>query len=105
MPVLRVLNTAEYDRRVQIVRNSDKSEKDKTRILGKFASLCHEASINDQGKLLISKDLVDDTAIEAEGTIWLVGRQSYFEIWSEQNYIRLREIEKAQDDDDLGILD
>lgn len=105
MPVLRVLNAPEYDRRVAIVRNSDKSEKDKTRILGKFASLCHEASINDQGKLLINRDLVEEVAIEVEGTVWLVGRQSYFEIWSEKNYIRLRKIEKEQDDDDLGILD
>jgi DNA-binding transcriptional regulator/RsmH inhibitor MraZ len=105
MPVLRVLNTAEYDRRVAIVRNSDKSEKDKTRILGKFASRCHEASINDQGKLLISRDLVDEIKIEAEGTVWLVGRQSYFEIWSEKNYVNLRKIEKQQDDDDLGVLD
>lgn len=105
MPVLRVLNVAEYDRRVAIVRNSDKPEKDKTRILGKFASLCHEASINDQGKLLISKDLVGEIEIEPEGMAWLVGRQSYFEIWSEKNYIRLRKIEKEQDDDDLGILD
>lgn len=105
MPVLRVLNSDEYDRRVAIVRNSGKTEKEKTRILGLFASRCHDATINEQGKLLISKDLVDDAKIELEGNVWLVGRQSYFEIWSEQNYLRLRKIEKEREEDDLGILD
>lgn len=106
MPVLRVLDNEEYERRVSIVRNSNKSEKEKTRLLGKFASRCHEASINEQGKLLVAKDLANEIGIESEGNIWQVGRQSYFEIWSEQNYHRMRKIEKAQDEeDDLGILD
>ena len=105
MPVVRVLNQEDYDRRVAIVKNSGKDEKEKNRLLGVLASWCREASINEQGKLLVPKDLIEETGIETEGTVWLVGRQRYFELWTEANYVRLRKIEKAEANDDLGILD
>lgn len=104
MPVLKVLNTAEYDRRVRIIEESDKGEKEKTKLRGDLARRCPEASINEQGKLLINKTLVDEVEIENEGSIWLVGRHSYFEIWSGANYDRLRAKEEEADDD-LGIFD
>jgi DNA-binding transcriptional regulator/RsmH inhibitor MraZ len=104
MPVLKVLNSAEYDRRVAIVGKSDKSEKDKNKLLGELARRCHEASINEQGKLLISKGLVEEVGIETEGTVWLIGRHSYFEIMSGPNYDILRKKEE-EIEDDLGIYD
>ena len=105
MPVVRVLNQEDYDRRVATVNDSGKTPKEKTRILGILASRCREASINDQGKLLIPKDLSDEAGIQAESTVWLVGRQSYFEVWNEGNYQRVRQIEKADEEDDLGTFD
>lgn len=104
MPVLKVLNAAEYDRRVQIIEASSKGEKEKTILRGELARRCPEASINEQGKLLISKALVDEIQAENEGSIWLVGRHSYFEIWSGANYDRLR-AKEAEVADDLGIFD
>ncbi|HVJ45320.1 MAG TPA: hypothetical protein VM511_02970 [Luteolibacter sp.] len=104
MPVLKVLNGAEYDRRVAIVEKSDKTEKEKNKLRGDLARRCHEASINEQGKLLISKGLVEEVGIETEGTAWLIGRHSYFEIMSGANYDTLRKNEE-DDEDDLGIYD
>lgn len=105
MPVVRVLNQEDYDRRVATVQNSSKTPKEKTQILGILASRCREASINEQGKLLVPKDLSDEAGIQAEASVWLVGRQSYFEVWNEENYTRVRQIEKAAAEDDLGIFD
>lgn len=104
MPVLKVLNAAEYDRRVAIVEKSDKTEKEKTKLRGELARRCHEASINEQGKLLISKGLVEEVGIETEGTVWLIGRHSYFEIMSGKNYDALRKKEE-EIEDDLGLYD
>ena len=105
MPVVRVLNQADYDRRVADVQNSNKTPREKTIILGRLAARCRDASINEQGKLLIAKEVSDETGIEAEATVWLVGRQSYFEVWSEENFARIRKIEKAAEEDDLGTFD
>ena len=106
MPVVRVINQADYDRRVSIVQESDLSPAKKTAKLGSLAMRCREVSVNEQGKLLVPKDLSEKAGIQAEASVVIAGRQSYFEIWSESNFDRVLEIEQAQDDeDDLGIYD
>ena len=104
LPVVRVINQADYDRRVRIVNESDLSPAKKTAKLGSLAMRCREASLNEQGKLLVAKDLSEKAEIEAEATVYIVGRQTYFEVWSESNFNRMLEIEQAQEDEDeLGI--
>lgn len=105
MPVLRVLGQGEYDRRVALVEEDTTMDPgDKQELLGIFASRCVEASINDQGKLQIPKEAIEETGIQVEGTIWEVGRQKYFEIWNEANYQEVRKIEKAVKSDRYGLF-
>jgi DNA-binding transcriptional regulator/RsmH inhibitor MraZ len=105
MPLVKVLSQEAYDEKVELIRNSDKSPAEKGKKLGKLAMLCREASLNEQGKLLVPKDLSEKSGIEAEGDVVLAGRGIYFEIWSKTNFDKVLEIETgAEEDDDLGIF-
>jgi DNA-binding transcriptional regulator/RsmH inhibitor MraZ len=68
--------------------------------------LCREVTLNDQGKLLVPKDLSEKAGILAEAEVMLVGRGIYFEIWSKANFDVVLAIESRveEDEDDLGIF-
>ena len=106
MDFVKVLSKAAYLEKVALVQNSGKTPAEKSGILGRLALFCREASINDQGKLLVPKDLSEQAAIAAESDVMLAGRGIHFEIWSKTNFDKLVEIEKPQQDetDDLGIF-
>jgi MraZ protein len=105
MPVIKVLSQQAFDDRVETVKNSDLTPAKKTAKLGQLSMLCRVASVNDQGKLLVPKDLSEAAGIAAEAEVVLAGRGMHFEVWSKTNHGRVLEIEMAQDeDDDLGIL-
>jgi MraZ protein len=105
MPVVKVLSQEAYDEKVELVRSSDKTPAEKGKMLGKLAMLCREASLNEQGKLLVPKDLSEKAGIEADGDVVMAGRGIYFEIWSKANFDRVLDIETRQEEDDeLGIF-
>ena len=105
MPVIKVLSEKAYNHRKEIVKNSDLTQAKKTAKLGQLAMLCRVASVNDQGKLLVPKDLSEAAGIAAESEVVLAGRDLHFEVWSKENHVRVLEIEmNPEDDDDLGIL-
>ena len=66
MPVVKVLSEAAYDERVELIKSSDKTPEEKGQMLGRLAMLSREASLNDQGKLLVPKDLSEQAGIVAE---------------------------------------
>ncbi len=105
MPVIKVLSEKAYNERKEIVKNSDLTPAKKTAKLGQLSMLCRVASVNDQGKLLVPKDLSEGAGIAAESEVVLAGRDLHFEVWSKENHARVLEIEMNPDeDDDLGIL-
>ena len=105
MPVIKVLTQEAFDSRVKIVEDSNLSPAKKSEKLASLYMLCREASVNDQGKLLVPKDLSEKAGIAAEDEVVLAGRGLHFEVWSKANHARVLEIETNQDDeDDLGIF-
>lgn len=105
MPVIKVLSQEAFDQRVKTVEESDLSPAKKAAKLGSLSMLCRDVSINDQGKLLIPKDLSEKAGISADSEVVLAGRGIHFEVWNKANHERALEIEMNQDDDDeLGIL-
>ncbi len=105
MPVIKVLSQEAFDERVAIVKNSDLSPAKKSAKLGSLSMLCREVGINDQGKLLVPKDLSEKAGIPADSEVQLAGRGMHFEIWNKENFERALEIEMNQEDEDeLGIL-
>lgn len=105
MPVIKVLSEAAFRERVEIVKNSDLSPARKNAKLGSLSMLCREVSVNEQGKLLVPKDLSEKADIAADSEVILAGRGMHFEIWNKTHFDRALEIEMNQDDEDeLGIL-
>jgi MraZ protein len=105
MPVVKVLSQEAFDEKVSRIVTSDKTPAEKDKLLGKLSMLCREASLNEQGKLLVPKDLSEKAGIAAESDVMLAGRGMHFEIWSKANFDRLLEIETGEEEeDDLGIF-
>lgn len=105
MPVVKVLSQEAYDEKVELIKGSDKTPAEKGKMLGKLAMLCREASLNEQGKLLVPKDLSEKAGIAADSDVMLAGRGIHFEIWSKSNFDKVLEIETSQEEnDDLGIF-
>jgi MraZ protein len=106
MPVVKVLSVEAYEEKVGLIKNSDKSPAEKGKLLGKLAMLCREVTLNDQGKLLVPKDLSEKAGILAEAEVVLAGRGIYFEIWSKANFDVVLAIESRveEQEDDLGIF-
>nr|MDP0502614.1 division/cell wall cluster transcriptional repressor MraZ [Verrucomicrobiota bacterium JB025] len=106
MPVVKVLSQDAYDEKVALIQGSTKTPAEKNRMLGKLAMLCREVTLNDQGKLLVPKELSKNAEIEGGSEVVLVGRGIHFEIWNKANFAKVLEIETAQndEDDDLGIF-
>ena len=104
MPVIKVLTQEAFDFRVKIIEDSDLSPKKKLDKMGNLYMRCREASVNEQGKLLIPKELSEKAGIAAEGEVVLAGRGLHFEIWSKANHARLLAIaDEDEDEDELGI--
>ncbi len=101
--MLKVLTRQGYMERVEIVEKSDKDEATKRQLKGRLAMLCREVSINEQGKMLIPKDLSERAEIKPDSEIMLVGRHGHYEVWNRLHFERWEELEMNQRDD-LGIF-
>ena len=105
MPVVKVLSEKAYNHRKEIVKNSGRTDAQKMAKMGQLAMLCRVASVNDQGKLLVPKELSEKAGIAAEAEVVLAGRGLHFEVWSKESHEKVLEIERAQAGVDvLGIL-
>lgn len=106
MPMIKVLSQEAYDDNIQRIIDSDNTPKKKQYLLGKLAMHVKETTLNEQGKLLIPKELSTYAGIQPDSEIRLAGRSSHFEVWNKENHQRLVEIElnAEDDDDDLGIF-
>ena len=105
IPYVKVLSQEAYDEKVQLIRDSQKTPAEKGKLLGKLAMLSREAVVNDQGKLLVPKDLSEMAGIAADSDVVLAGREVHFDILSKGHFEAKLALEMAeQDDDELGIF-
>jgi len=105
MPVVKVLSEDAYNEKVALIKGSDKTPAEKSFLLGKLAMLCREVTLNDQGKLLVPKDLSEKAGIAADSEVVLAGRGNFFEVWSKSNFDVVLAIESRPVElDDLGIF-
>lgn len=104
MPLIKVLSVEAYSHRVSLIEGSELTPARKTLKLGKLAMNCREVLLNEQGKLLIPKDLSEKIGLTADAELVLAGRGLHFEVWSPTNFKRFVACENAEDDnDELGI--
>lgn len=100
-PIIKVLTEEAFKDREKRIEESDKTVREKAKLLEKLSMLCREASLNDQGKLLIPKDLSQMADIQADAEVVVVGRGLHFEVWNKvsfQNYLDAMNAHEAEDD-------
>ncbi len=97
VPTLRVLTEQEHDYMLRTVDEMvDWNPAEKKSMKGKLYSDCQKVAMSDQGKILIPKAWCGRPGLEADGMIHLVGRGTYFEMFSSENYLLMREREDAE---------
>lgn len=105
MPMIKVLTRDAYEMRVRQIQESGYSIAKKQSLIGRLAMLSREVTLNDQGKLLIPKELSEQVNIAPDSEIRLAGRGPHFEIWNKEFHQRFVDIEmNADDDEELGIF-
>ncbi len=105
LPVIKVLTVQAFEERKATIEQSHHTPAKKREMLGKLHMLCKQATLSDQGKLLVPKDWSEKAGLEADKEVVLAGRGTHFEIWSPANFQRVLEIETSMDEeDDLGVF-
>lgn len=105
IPLVRVLSKEAYNHKVATINQSDKPVAEKGKLLAKLALLSREANVNEQGKLLVPKDLSEKAGIAPDSDVMLAGRGMAFEIWSKENFdTYLAQLTGDDAEDDLGIF-
>lgn len=104
-PLVRVLTKEAYQHKVNTINQSDKTPAEKNRTLAKLALLSRQASVNEQGKLLVPKDLSEQAGISPDSDVMLAGRGMAFEIWNRPTFDEyLAQLTAEDAEDDLGIF-
>lgn len=95
LPYVKVFSQAAYNEKLALIKGSDLSPRDKDQEIGRLSMLSREVTLNDQGKLLVPKELSMQAGILAEGEVSLAGRGNFFQIWSRENFNSYMSIEGA----------
>jgi len=91
-PMIIVLTEADYNERLRLIREFEGvDEATKREAEGMFHSRCRPAAINDQGKMLVPKDLAEYAGVQAGAPVVLEGRGQHFAIWSPEKFKLVQE--------------
>lgn len=105
MSMIKVLTRGAFQKRLDRIEESDLTPAEKDELSGTLCMLSRKATLNDQGKLLIPKDLSEEVGLVADTEIMLVGRNLHFEVWSKSNYAKTLPVERARNAHaHLGVL-
>ncbi|WP_156817140.1 division/cell wall cluster transcriptional repressor MraZ [Rubritalea marina] len=96
-PILKVYTEGEFESVLgEIDSRAEWTPKQRALMRGKLFSRCIKVTMNPQGKLLIPKALCNHPGVEPDGPAMLVGRGTYFEIVSAENYSEMCAREDAE---------
>jgi DNA-binding transcriptional regulator/RsmH inhibitor MraZ len=104
-PLVRVLTKEAYQYKVDTINQSEKTPAEKGKLLAKLALVSRQGTVNEQGKLLVPKDLSEQAGIAPDSEVMMAGRGMAFEIWSRPTFDEYFAQLTADDaEDDLGIF-
>lgn len=84
--VLKVLTNEAFEYRVQRIKDHATSPKEESQMKTKLVRLLREVAVNDQGKMLIPKDLAEYAGIAPDSEVTLSAGDSHFEIWNRSSF-------------------
>lgn len=105
VPVLKALTGEAFSSMIQSIDGSDLSAGIKSQRKGLLYSRNTQVTINDQGKVLIPRKLVEEHGLEPGGSVHLFGRGSNFDIVSPRDHETMLKAEEALLDDLYASVD
>ena len=89
LPIIKVLTDEGLAFRLATIDAAVPDVGDRSEMKSNLKRIVRDASLNDQGKLLIPKNLGDHALIDAESDVFLVAGDSHFEIWNAANFTQV----------------
>jgi DNA-binding transcriptional regulator/RsmH inhibitor MraZ len=103
--ILKVLSQEAFEYRLERIREHATSPKEESQLKSKLVRQLREVTVNEQGKLLIPKDLAEHAGISPDSEVMLSAGDSHFEIWNRAEYDRIFRLDAvAEEDDRLAIF-
>lgn len=98
--VLKVLTNEAFEYRVQRIKDHATSPKEESQLKTKLVRMLREVGVNDQGKMLIPKDLAEYAAIGADSEVMLSAGDSHFEIWNRESFEKIFGLSAVPEEED-----
>ena len=86
IPVIKALTDEAFQAALESIQESDLSAGMKSRQKAVLYTHNQPVSVNEQGKLLIPKKFAEERGLQAEETLYFLGRGNYFELMSPVHY-------------------
>jgi DNA-binding transcriptional regulator/RsmH inhibitor MraZ len=104
IPVIKVYDQEKFDEKFDKVAKSDLTEARKQHIVGHLRMMSKKTFVSSQGKLTLPKDWCEKVGCQANGSVVLAGRGSFYMICNPQAFDRIIEIELKMSDGGTGVL-
>ncbi len=98
--MIKVLTQEAFEYRVERIKQHATSPKEESQLKTKLVRLLREANVNEQGKLLIPKDLSDYAGISPDSEVMLSAGDSHFEIWNRAKFEEIFGLSAVPEEDD-----
>ncbi|MGJ8695855.1 MAG: division/cell wall cluster transcriptional repressor MraZ [Verrucomicrobiaceae bacterium] len=99
-PALRVLSEDAFSQKLQQIEEAEAlTPRQKDNATGMLYANSVEASVNEQGKLLVPKAWAEERELTLPGAVTLVGRGNHFEMLSPANAEAMQAAEKAENEE------
>lgn len=98
--VIKVLTQEAFEYRVERIKAHATSPKEESQLKTKLVRLLREANVNEQGKLLIPKDLAEYAGIAPDSEVMLSAGDSHFEIWNRAKFEEIFGLSAVPEEDD-----
>lgn len=85
-PIIKVLTEKGLAFRLSVIDENIADAGERSDAKSDLKRILRDASINDQGKLLLQKNIAEHAGIFPESDVYLVAGDSHFEVWSKENY-------------------
>lgn len=86
LPIIKVMTDEGIASRLRTVDEYVIDPGEKAEIKSELKRNLRDASLNDQGRLLIPKDFANHAGIEPDAEVFLMAGDSHFEVWSKANH-------------------
>jgi len=98
--MIKVLTQEAFEYRVARIKEHAPTPKDESQLKTKLVRLLREVSVNEQGKLLIPKDMADYAGIAPDSEIMMSAGDSHFEIWPRDKFEKIFGLSAVPEEDD-----